>query len=343
MRRLTSISRRLLLALGLFALGLFALGVGVHPSIAQTDLGGQRVATSSGTFLKIGLDARASALGGAYNALASGPNALFYNPAGIVEDAHTKSMAVSYADWFADLSIGAIAATRDLPALGSRIGVGVLYLGTSFDETTEYHPLGTGRTVSYSDFAAGVTFARHFTDRLAIGITAKYVREDLGSNLGGPTTNGALLDAGTVYSLGARNARLAITLAHFGPDLKPSGSFRSRVTGGQVEYGAYSPPTQFQLGFSFDPWTRERQHVTTCGQILHQADNAETLRGGVEYVYDNRYALRTGYDFSADEMGFSAGLGFKLQLLGRSGSVDYAFTEGGNLETVHRWTLGLGL
>ena len=114
MRRLISIS------LCSISLCLFATAASVTVARAQTDLGGQRVATSSGTFLKIGLDARASALGGAYNALASGPNALFYNPAGIVEDEHTKSLALSYADWFADLSVGAIAATRDLPALGSR-------------------------------------------------------------------------------------------------------------------------------------------------------------------------------------------------------------------------------
>ena len=318
-----------------------ALGMLALPAQAQTDLGGQRVATSSGTFLKIGLDARASALGSAYNALASGPNAVFYNPAGIVNDEHTKSVAVSYADWFADLSIESFAVTRDVG--DSRFGLSLLYLGTSFDETTEFHPLGTGRSVSYSDLAAGLTFARHFSDRLAIGVTAKYFREDLGSNLDGPTTSGLLLDAGTVYSIPVRDTRLAITLSQFGPDLTPSGGFSSRVTGGKIDYASFSPPTLFQLGLSMDPWTRERQRVTACGQVMHQADNAETVRGGLEYSYDERFALRTGYDFSADEMGFSAGLGLKLVLLGRSGSIDYAFTEGGNLSSVHRWTLGFGL
>ncbi|MBK8230211.1 MAG: PorV/PorQ family protein [Candidatus Eisenbacteria bacterium] len=323
-------------------LGLLA-ALTASPALAQTDLGGQRVATSSATFLKIGLDARAAALGGAYNALASGPNAIFYNPAGLIDDGHTESLAMSFAQWPAEVNLGSISASRDVASLGSRIGVGLIFLGTSFDETTEFHPLGTGRSVSYSDLAVSLGFSRHFTDRLAIGASVKYIREDLGSNLDGPVMNGVLLDAGTVYSLANRNARLAITLNHFGPDLRPDGSFSSRVTGSEIEYSAFSPPTQFQLGFSLDPWTRGMQRLTTAGQVMHQADNAETIRTGLEYHYGERMALRAGYDWSSDEMGFSAGLGVKVDLLGRLGAIDYAVTEGGNLETVHRWTVGFGL
>lgn len=315
----------------------------VPAALAQTELGGQRVATSSGTFLKIGVDARGAALAGAYNAIVGGPNAIFVNPAGLVNDIQTLSTAFSYTQWPADIDLGSIAVSRELSPLGGRLGFGLLYLDTSFEETTEYHPLGTGRTVSYSDFLFGASFARNFTDRLAIGVTLKYLREDLASNVDGTVAQGMLMDAGTVYTPGYRNAKLAITLAHFGPDIEPEGSFRSQVLDTEIAYTAFAPPTQFLLGFAIDPYVSGPHRMTLASQVLHQADNAETFRGGIEYTLRDQVAFRGGYDFSSDEMGFAAGLGLKLDLAGRRGSIDYAFTEGGHLESVHRLTLGIGL
>jgi len=77
--------------------------------------------------------------------------------------------------------------------------------------------------------------------------------------------------------------------------------------------------------------------------ILHLADNAETVRGGLEYQYAGRYAVRSGYDLTSDEMGFSAGLGVVTHILDRQGSLDYAWTGAGHLGAVHRFSLGLGL
>jgi hypothetical protein len=48
---------------------------------AQTSLGGQRVGTSSGSFLRIGVGARAAAMGGAYVAVCDDITACAWNPA----------------------------------------------------------------------------------------------------------------------------------------------------------------------------------------------------------------------------------------------------------------------
>jgi hypothetical protein len=109
-----------------------------------------------------------------------------------------------------------------------------------------------------------------------------------------------------------------------------------------VAYTAFSPPTQFELGFAIDPWIAGENRLTASAQIQHQADKEETFRGGLEYWLKDAYALRTGYDLASDEMGFSAGLGFKVSLGGRPGTIDYAYTAGGHLEAVHRWSLSLG-
>ena len=48
-------------------------------------LGGQRAGISTAQFLKIGVGARASALGDAFVAIANDASALYWNPAGLVQ------------------------------------------------------------------------------------------------------------------------------------------------------------------------------------------------------------------------------------------------------------------
>lgn len=310
---------------------------------AQNEIGVQRVATSSGTFLKIGLDARVAALGGAYAAIVNGPQATFSNPAGVITATGLPAANVSYVRWLADIGIGSASFSRPVSSFGGQVAIGFAFLSTDFPETTEFYPQGTGRTVSYSDFLASISFSRLFTDRLAIGVTAKLLREEMGTGVGGPTTTGALFDAGTVYSLGYRNGKIAIALSHFGPDLKPTGSYFSNVTGAEVDYTAYSPPTSFHLGFAMDPWIAGPHRLTMVTQVVHPADQNESLLFGTEYWFQDSYSLRAGYDFAADELGFSAGFGFKVRFSGQEAVFDYAFTEGGNLDAVHRIGLGFGL
>ncbi len=311
-----------------------------RPSRAQTSLGGQRVGTASGTFLKIGLDARAAALGGAYTALAQGPMAAFYNPAGIAKLSEPQA-AFGYVRWPADVNLVAMGFARPWGDAGASFGVSVEYLGTTLDETTEYHPQGTGRSFVYSDMLIGFSAARPFSDRLSIGGTVKFFREDLGSGVGGPVANGWLVDAGTVYQIGALDGRLAISLLQFGPDIRPEGTYVSQLTGSDTDYAAYSPPTSFRLGLSFQPWRRGAHALTAATEVAHVADNAETFRGGLEYTFAERYIVRSGYDGGADAAKFSAGLGLRLPFRGSDMAIDYAFTDGGPLLAIHRWCVAL--
>lgn len=312
------------------------------PATAQTSLGGQRVATSSATFLKIGVDARGAALGGAYTALVQGPLAPFCNPAGIAA-LPSASAGFGYARWPADIDILAFSFARPWGEAGTSFGVIAQYVGTTLEETTEYHPQGTGRTFVYNDLLFGFSAARMFTDRLAIGATLKAFQEDLGSGVGGPLTQGWLLDAGTAYQIGARNGRLAISLTNFGPDLRPDGTFPSHVQGDEVDYATFSPPTSFRIGLSLEPYRNGPHTVTAAGEVVHVADNQESFRAGVEYDFRNRYYLRAGADPSADAAHYSAGLGIRLPLNESHLLVDYAYTDGGPLLAIHRWSVVLPL
>jgi len=309
-----------------------------HAATAQTNLGSQRVATASATFLKIGLDARGAALGGAYTALADGPMAPFCNPAGI-SNLKTASGGFGYALWPADINVVAAAYARPLGGEGAAFGVSAEYVGTTMDETTEFYPTGTGRTFSYSDILFGVSAAKPFNDRLSIGGSVKFIREDLGSGIGGPVAQSWLVDAGTVYMIGALNGRLAISLTNFGPYLRPSGTYDSHVRRDQVTYASFSPPTSFRMGLSLEPYRKGANIVTVATEVVHVSDNQETVRAGVEYQLQDHYFLRAGMDPAADAARFSAGLGVKIPLSKSDMRIDYAYTDGGPLLAIHRWSV----
>ena len=171
----------------------------------------------------------------------------------------------------------------------------------------------------------------------------KFLHEDLGSAIGGPTINSWLADAGTLYHIGTMNGRLAISLLHFGPDLQPEGSYQSHIEGEPVDYTAFSPPTTFRVGVALTAYERGDHRADTTVDVSHLSDNQETIRGGIEYNYQGHYFVRTGYDAGADIARFSAGLGIRFPWRASHLCVDYAFTDGGPLQAIHRWSMVLPL
>jgi len=327
-------------ALGTVAVALaFLLALGsAHPALAQTDLGGQRVGTSSGAFLKIPLDARGSAMAGATSAWVSGPTALFWNPAGLgIEE--ERAVSFSAIDYTAGIPIGAAAICFPARLIRGAVGIGLAGLQAEMAETDEYHPLGTGRDFSYRAWTAALGVSRALTDKLSFGLSFKAFHEDLGTEVGGPALNSWLVDAGAIYFVGYRDARIGIALTNFGPDLRPSGEFTSRRTGAAVRYASFSPPTFFRFGAAIDPYASALWSTRLALEIGHPADNREVLRFGAETTYRRLIALRGGYDFSADALKLHAGFGARVRVGAQVMRVDYSYADGGDFGGIHRWTL----
>src|SRR5437016_158316 len=96
---LISTSRRV----GIAALATLLLGWAVAPVHAQETLGGQRAGTSSATFLRIGVGARAEGMGETFVAVANDPSAIYWNPAGLASLQRTE-IAESHVEWPAQIS-----------------------------------------------------------------------------------------------------------------------------------------------------------------------------------------------------------------------------------------------
>ena len=326
-------------ALAAAALALATLALAA-PARAQFTLGDQRAGTSSGSFLKIGVGARATGLGESFVAVANDPTAIYWNPAGLASLLRNE-VEFSHVSWPGDINYEHVAYVLPWKKIGGSLAFQVAALSTAMDETTELDPYGTGRQFVYSDFLAGAAYARRWTDKLLVGGGVKVLHEDLGSDVGGPTTTGTLFDVGGIYYLGLQSVRIAVSLTNFGSQLKPGGNWTSPTTGEVREYDGFDPPMMFRYGVALEPIETANQRLTTSIEIVLPADNAQVAKMGVEWQWKKRLALRSGYNFNADALKFSAGAGVYLPIASTLSTLDYAYTTGASLGGVNRLSLGV--
>lgn len=307
-------------------------------------LGGQRVGTSSYTFLKIGVSARAVGMGEAVVALNQDAGSVYYNPGTISQLAKTE-IAASHIDWPANVKYDFISLVRQVSKRG-HIGLmsGILHMAP-MEETTEYRPHGTGQYFTYQDRFVGLTYGIRMTDRFSFGVTAKHVSE----NLAGVSMSTVLIDMGTFYWTGYRSLRFSAALNHFGPQTAPDGSywkhFLNQDTGEETviktAYNGFSPPTIFQVGAAMNIIEDKTQTLTLATQLNHPVDNAEYIVSGMEYSFNNILFLRAGYKSNKLEENVSFGAGLVIPLKGYSLHVDYAYTNFVHLSDPVRFSLGV--
>jgi long-subunit fatty acid transport protein len=272
-------------------------------------------------------------------AVANDPSAIYWNPAGLASILR-QELQFSHVDWPADINYEILIYVLPSRRLGGSFAIQAGVLSTQLEETDEYHPFGTGTTFSYSDVLVGVAYGRRWTDKLLIGAGVKYVREDLGSQVGGPVTSATLVDIGSIYYLGYGSVRIATSLSNFGPEMTPGGSYTSPTTGEKRNYDGFDPAIQFRYGLAFEGFENDRQRFTFSTEIAQPSDNSQRVKAGLEWAWQRRFALRSGYNFNADVMRFSAGLGIVVPMSLKRGSIDYAYTDGGPFGGVSRLTLG---
>jgi len=327
------------LAIALLVAALLAPAI----ALSQTSLGDQRVGTSSGSFLRVGVGARPVGMGGAYVAICDDIVSCAWNPAGLVL-IDGSEFALTHTSLPADIDYNHACYGMPVKKLDGTVAVQFGVLSTDLMETTEYHPYGTGRTFGFTDWLFGLSVGKRFTDKFSGGFAVKYVREELGVEVGGPTTSALVLDAGTYYEIGPRNMRLAVALMNFGGDLTPGGNYETTTETGTTKsnYAGFAPAMEFKFGIALEPVVRPWLDTVIDFELAHPSDNKETFRLGGEAVFSKVLALRAGYDFGADAMQTSFGIGANVTILSVASKIDYSASLAEYLNTVHRITITLG-
>jgi len=308
---------RTLLILSLMAPGIFAQ----NPNLG----------TAGAQFLKIPIGARSAALGGAVTGMSRDATAIFWNPAGIIQE-HVNALHISHIPWMTFFDVNAVAYSLNLQDAGT-IGISIRSLGMEkLEITTEYEPEGTGEFFDSQDLELGVSFARQLIDQFSFGITTKYIRQRIWNE----TASGIAFDIGSLYRIDFQNTAIAMSLRNFGPDLRMEGpdlivfydgndDLPDRLIPSNKNTEEYSLPLIFQFGLGIDLIKAPFFHSRLALDAIHYSDNDEQLLVGLESTLAQRFVVRGGYRFNQTEKQPSVGVGLHQRIDKMVIKLDYAF------------------
>jgi len=276
--------------------------------------------TTTAGFLKLGVGARAAAMGEAQTAASEGAESLYWNPAGLanIESCSATFMHAAYIE-SSSYDYGAYA--HKLKGDKGVVALGVQYFSAGSLTGTDTTGTETG-SFTPNDLAVSVGYAREIGLGGSVGASVKYIQSKIVS-----TAKTAAFDVG----------------------------WRSLTYGGKITYGAAvtnlggkmkfdeakeSLPTAVKLGVSY----HETANWLTSIDLLLPNDNKPGYALGTEYRYkvkeQSTLTGRLGYNSrnSGDQNGlvgiaFGLGFGFKKY------SLDYAMVPFGDLGNTHRISL----
>jgi hypothetical protein len=301
-------------------------------------LGAQRAGTATAQFLKIGVGARAAAMGETFVAVANDASALYWNPAGISQF-QSHEIILAHTSWSSDIGHEFIGVVYHLSP-DDAVGLSITSLHMNdMKVTTEFAPRGNGNYFTVGDFACGLTYSRKLTTQFSFGGTVRYLKETMDVL----AMHGVVVDIGTYYWTGLGTSRFSAVLTNFGSQISPSGTLT--LIGGQKvsQFQEFPPPTMFKFGFAFEPIMNETSVLTASIQLNHPNDNSENISVGAEYGWMNTAFLRAGYKFNVDEQTFSCGFGLAAPISGINFGFDYGYAPFINLGGVHRISLNVKL
>jgi hypothetical protein len=286
---------------------------------------GDQTGTRAFPFLRIGTGARATALGDAFTAVAEGPEAIEWNPAGTALMNH-PALFTSYLKYLTDMNAGSVAFAQ--PA-GRRFtwGLSLRFFSVGdIPRTTVENPTGQGLgTFSSTDLSLKGSAAYRIASKVAIGVSGAFVTGtiDEASAYGFSSDYGLLLrDVFGRFRIGAAARNIGVMNAAYVSEVDPL-------------------PSEGALGVAYPV----RERLLLSGESVYSVDRGAQFHCGAEWevVYD--FFLRAGYRTEAGDLRDSsenadlAGLTFGLGLRRvRSYQVDYAYASMGDLGGTHRFS-----
>ncbi len=287
----------------------------------------ENAGTSGFTFLKVNYSARAAAMGNAYTGLSNDADAVFFNPAGLVQ-IDSPQASITYMSYLDGINCGSAAYAYPV---NDKTSFAVFAKGLSAsedrtiaDEMGQY--AGIDGTFGMSDFIFGISVARYLIDMLDVGINAKFIQESLDDN----SASAVVLDAGIMHQSTNENLKIGIALRNIGKQL----TYHT-----DDEYEEVMPTT-LTVGFNYHP--KDKFYATV--DIYKPLDNDIFGRFGFEYQVHPIFTLRAGYKTNASDWatggdndflsGISFGTGFDLNVYNLK--MDYAIVSYGDLGFVNQ-------
>jgi hypothetical protein len=261
------------------------------------------VGETGAQFLKIGVGARACAMGEAFAAVADDPSALYWNPAGISQMNSVEITAMQNF-WLLDMSYQYLAGT--FPSHFGSFGAAIAY--SSSGNIPKYENFEKKGEYSAYDLAVNVAYAKNIGELISPGISLKFIQQKIEAE----GASGFAVDLGLLYK------------AEFIQGMKLG--FAVQNLGTKIKFIEQEEPLPFNVkgGIAY-----KTSPLTLACDLNKPKDNDLRVNIGAEYVIREILALRAGYN-SANS--YSAGLGLTWRKL----SFDYAFVPYKETDNSHR-------
>lgn len=314
----------------------------------------QKLAQTGMKFLNVSLDARTSAFGDAVTSLENNSSAMFYNPAVMARLENLANISVGSTRFIADINYYN-ASVALAPFDGDYGVIGLSYLSVDYgdfygtvraDNDQGFLDVGTFSPTAVS---FGIGYAKSLSEKFAVGLNVKYVRQSLGTSVisnvvTDPTSGGyasgtteenkidvVAFDFGLIYKTGFKSLDIGMSVRNFSREVK-------------YKQEGFQLPLIFQIGASFNvadllEVDKQMHSLLLTVDANHPRDFQEQILVGIEYTFMNMVSLRGGYSAPNDERKFSAGVGLKKDIEGLTLGVDYSYTPFGIFNDVHRITV----
>ncbi len=304
-----------------------------------------QIGTSMANFLKIGIGARASAMGGAFVALSDDISSLYWNPGGLGMLRHNSAIFQN-TGWLLDTKLYFLGVSFDLANRGA-VGLSLSSFSSGdILETTIYQPDGTGRKFDAGNFMAALTYSRQITDRFSAGLTLKYVTERLDREKAATVA----IDVGSVFITNfLHNMRIGFALSNLGGRMTLSGSDLMvqylmppgiKYARAQLGTDPWDIPLLIRFGVATDAVRSQNMRLTLATEVLDTRDYDYRIAAGAELALLQHLFLRGGYKFHYEEENFTVGGGFTAATPGGIGiRFDYAYVNHKMLNGSQRFSI----
>jgi len=310
-----------------------------------------KVGTSAAPFLGISIGPRATAMGGAFVAVANDVSSLYWNPAGISYMRKSHAM-VTHSKWLlgTDFNWAGIVLNIGDHALG----LNITQLDYGDEEVVdELNQQGTGQRWSAMDLAVAVSYARNMTDRFSIGGSFKWIQQKIWNE----SANAIAVDLGLIFVTQFDELRLGMSISNFGSDMKFEGKDLQRridldplATGNNetitslLQTNDWPLPLFFRVGLAYDVFKDPNRKLTIAADALRPSDNNGVVNLGAELAFYDLLFVRGGYKSlfrDNSEEGFTLGAGIKYRIAGSGNiSFDFAYADFGLLDHVKYYSIG---
>ncbi len=284
--------------------------------------------TTGAVALKIPVGPRAIAMGQAFVATVDDATAVYWNPAGLNQMGGTELFA-EYDQYISTIQYDYFAAATKL-GNEAALGLGIKLLSTGNDQATDLNGNPAAGYVGETYMDINLAGAYRLSYYFDVGITAKYISE----NLSGTTASTFAADLGLLYHTPIKHLTAGLNVQNIGPGIK-------------FDQVADPLPFNVKVGLAYKMFD---DNFTLDYDMNFPSDNSVSANLGGEYWYKNTLVGRFGYQFQGAIDQNQYGIGGKAGLYLGAGvkvaafksfnlGLDYAWTDAGFLGANHHFAV----